>query len=51
MKRQKRKIDKHASITAEGNINDEHGKATKLTTVEIHTMHMGDQVANTNSVN
>jgi len=51
MKRRKRKTDKHTSITVEGNINNEHGKATKPTTVEIHSMHMGDQVANTDLVN
>jgi hypothetical protein len=48
MKRRKIKTDKRASITVEGNINNEHGKATKLTNVE---MHMGDQVANTDLVN
>jgi len=36
---------------SKGNINNEHGKATKLTTFEIHSIHMGDQVANTNLVN
>jgi hypothetical protein len=42
MKRRKRKTDKRASITVEGNINNEHGKTTKLTTIEIHSLHMGD---------
>jgi hypothetical protein len=51
MTKRKRKSGKCASITVEGNINSEYGKATKLPTFEIHSMHMGDQVANTNLVN
>jgi len=51
MKRRKRKTDKRASITVEGNINNENGKATKLTTVEIHSMHVGGQVVDTDLVN